>query len=240
MENYQNSFNVSSFQQESSVDVRTFMNNVFTWMGGALAVTALFAYLFSRNLDFVLMMYTETGLSIFGWVIMLLPLAFALTMSWAFNKLSYPLLVAFFAGYAIAMGISLSAILLIYTMQSIFITFAITSGMFITMAIAGYTTKTDLSKMGSILMMALVGIIIASLVNFFMKSEMMGYIISFIGVLVFTGLTAYDVQKLKNMASSSQMVGEFAKKVTIMGALTLYLDFINLFLFLLRLFGKRN
>jgi FtsH-binding integral membrane protein len=112
--------------------------------------------------------------------------------------------------------------------------------MFGLMALVGYTTKTDLSKFGSLMMMGLVGIIIASVVNFFLQSSTMDYIISFVGVLVFTGLTAYDVQKLKRIGASAMTQGEGMRKITIMGALTLYLDFINLFLFLLRFFGNRN
>ena len=119
-------------------------------------------------------------------------------------------------------------------------TFLIASGMFGVMAIVGYTTKTDLTKFGSIMFMGLIGIIIASVVNLFMRSGTMDYIISFIGVLVFTGLTAYDVQKLKRIGSNIGYEDEGTRKMTIMGALTLYLDFINLFLFLLRFFGNRN
>jgi FtsH-binding integral membrane protein len=129
---------------------------------------------------------------------------------------------------------------LAYTSASIAKTFLITSGMFGVMAFVGYTTKTDLSRFGSLMMMGLVGIIIASVVNFFLKSPMMDYIVSFIGVLVFTGLTAYDVQKLKRLGASALQQGDTLRKVTILGALTLYLDFINLFLFLLRFFGNRK
>ena len=138
------------------------------------------------------------------------------------------------------MGASLSFIFLMYTGASIAKTFLITASMFGVMAVVGYTTKTDLSKFGSILMMGLVGIIIASVVNMFMRSGTMDYIISFLGVLIFTGLTAYDVQKLKRIGAQMGSEGEMTRKFTIMGALTLYLDFINLFLFLLRFFGNRR
>jgi hypothetical protein len=138
------------------------------------------------------------------------------------------------------MGMSLSFIFLIYTLPSIAKTFVITAAMFGFMGILGYTTKTDLTKFGSIMMMGLVGLIIASVVNMFMQSATMEYVISFIGVLVFTGLTAYDVQKLKRIGNSISIDSEAARKLTIMGALTLYLDFINLFLFLLRFFGSRK
>jgi FtsH-binding integral membrane protein len=149
-------------------------------------------------------------------------------------------MVMIFVLFSVLLGASLSSIFLIYTSASIMKTFLITSAMFGTMAVVGYTTKTDLTKFGSIMFMGLIGIIIASVVNMFMRSGTMDYIISFIGVLIFTGLTAYDVQKLKRIGSKIGLEDEGARKITIMGALTLYLDFINLFLFLLRFFGNRN
>ena len=141
--------------------------------------------------------------------------------------------------FATLMGASLSSIFLIYTGASITRVFFITAGTFGAMSIYGYTTKRDLTKLGSFLMMGLFGIIIASLVNIFMKSSMMYFVISIIGVLVFVGLTAYDTQKIKNMYLVSDS-GELMGKKAVMGALTLYLDFINLFIMLLRLFGQRR
>ena len=138
------------------------------------------------------------------------------------------------------MGVSLSFIFMAYAHGLIFQVFFISAAMFGTMAVLGYTTKTDLTKMGNILMMALIGIIIASLVNMFMRSDGLGYAISFIAVIVFTGLTAYDVQKLKNIGVTVESGSESAAKLSILGALTLYLDFINLFLALLRIFGGRR
>jgi FtsH-binding integral membrane protein len=161
-------------------------------------------------------------------------------MGMGFQRMNYTTLVVVFGIYSVLMGMSLSFLILIYTSASIFKTFLITSLMFGFMAFLGYTTKTDLTKMGSILMMALFGLIIASLVNFFMKSAAFDYFISFIGVIIFTGLTAYDVQKLKRIGSGVEYQGAEMAKLTILGALTLYLDFINLFLFLLRLFGDRK
>jgi FtsH-binding integral membrane protein len=134
----------------------------------------------------------------------------------------------------------LSSIFAIYTGNSIASTFFITSGTFTVMAILGYTTKTDLTKFGSILIMGVIGIVIAMVVNMFMQSEMMSYIISGIGVLIFTGLTAYDVQKLKRIGAGVEYGTDEANKLAIMGALNLYLDFINLFLFLLRFMGDRK
>jgi FtsH-binding integral membrane protein len=175
-----------------------------------------------------------------GWIVMLAPIGFVLLMSFGYQKLSASALTLLFAAYAVIMGMSLSFIFLIYTSASIFKTFIVASAMFGIMAVAGYTTKIDLTRFGSIMFMGLIGIIIASLVNIFLKSNTLDFIISFIGVLVFTGLTAYDVQKLKKLGNVVISGSEPARKMIIMGALTLYLDFINLFLFLLRFMGDRK
>jgi uncharacterized protein len=220
--------------------VRAFMTGVFSWMFIALAITAVTAWYVASTPAILQLMITETGLSIFGWVVMLAPIGFVLLMSFRFQKLSALSLSLLFLVYSVIVGLSLSFIFLVYTMGSIATTFGVTSLTFGIMAIAGYTTKTDLTKFGSILMMALVGIIVATLVNFFLKSESMQYLISFIGVLVFTGLTAYDVQKLKKIGNEMTAGQESTRKYAIMGALSLYLDFINLFLFLLRFLGRRN
>ena len=221
---------------------KTFLSGVFMWMGLALSITALVSWLFASNQSLMSMLYdTQTGsMNMTGWIVMLAPLGLVLWMSMGFQKLSASTLVLIFIGYSALMGASLSFIFLIYTLPSIAKTFVITAAMFAFMGVLGYTTKTDLTKFGSIMMMGLVGLIIASVINMFMHSDTMEYIISFIGVLVFTGLTAYDVQKLKRIGASVSQGTETARKVTIMGALTLYLDFINLFLFLLRFFGNRK
>ena len=225
--------------QDESI-VRSFMAGVFTWMFIALAITAGVSYYVSITPEIMQLMVTETGLSIFGWIVMLAPIGFVLLMSFRFQKLSAMALTLLFIVYSVLVGLSLSFIFMVYTMGSIATTFVVTSLTFGVMAVAGYTTKTDLTKFGSILMMALVGIIIASLINFFLQSDSMQYLISFIGVLVFTGLTAYDVQKLKKIGAEMTAGEESTRKYTIMGALSLYLDFINLFLFLLRFLGRRN
>jgi len=245
MYNSSNSFNNFTQDQYESVSVsRTFVASVFSWMFAALAITAIFAYYFSTSETFLNLMFTSSagrvGMSTLGWVIMFAPLGFVLLMSFGYNRLSGTALTLLFIIYSIIMGMSLSFIFLVYSLGSIYLTFAITAGTFGVMAVLGYTTKIDLTKFGSIMLMGLIGIIIASLVNFFLKSEMMSYIISVIGVLVFTGLTAYDVQKIKRIGASIELGSESAKKMAVMGALTLYLDFINLFLFLLRLFGGRK
>ena len=237
-ENQYNTLTDIKVRDESSV--QSFMTGVFSWMFIALAITAATAYYVASTPSIMQLMITETGLSIFGWVVMLAPIGFVLLMSFRFQKLSSLSLSVLFLVYSILVGLSISFIFMVYTMGSIATTFGVTSLTFGIMAIAGYTTKTDLTKFGSILMMALVGIIVAMLVNFFLKSESMQYFISFIGVLVFTGLTAYDVQKLKKIGTEMVAGQESTRKYAIMGALSLYLDFINLFLFLLRFLGRRN
>ncbi|RLD40538.1 MAG: BAX inhibitor (BI)-1/YccA family protein [Bacteroidetes bacterium] len=220
---------------------KTYLSGVFMWMFLALGITAATAWLFATTPSLMGMLITETGsMSITGWIVMLAPLGLVLWLSAGINRMAASTMVLVFIAFSVLMGASLSFIFLAYTGASIAKTFVITSGMFGTMAVVGYTTKTDLTKFGSLMMMGLVGIIIASVVNMFMQSSTMDYIISFIGVLVFTGLTAYDVQKLKRIGSQVTEGSESARKMTIMGALTLYLDFINLFLFLLRIFGNRK
>lgn len=221
---------------------KTFITNVFAYMCGALAISALIAYYFafSQNLMNYLINFETGKTTALGYIVIFAPFAFVMLMSFSFNKLSSFALLLIFLLYSSIMGISMSFIFLAYTTASIFKTFAITSATFGTMALVGYTTKTDLSKFGSILFMALIGIIIASVVNFFLESGSLDFIISILGVLIFTGLTAYDVQKLKKIASQLGTSIEVSNKFAIMGALTLYLDFINLFLFLLRFLGNRR
>ena len=173
------------------------------------------------------------------WIVMLAPLGVVIYMSFGIRKMSAAKAQGAFWIFAALMGASLSSIFLVYTGASITRVFFITAGTFGAMSIYGYTTKRDLTRLGSFLMMGLIGIIIASIVNIFMKSSMMYFVISIIGVLIFVGLTAYDTQKIKNMYLVSD-TGEVMGKKAVMGALTLYLDFINLFLMLLMLFGQRR
>ena len=237
-----NNFNYVQSQEETAAISKTFMSSVFSWMFAALAITSVVAFYFGNSLDLITLLVDPTlgKMTGLGYLVMFSPLAFILVMSFGFNKLSYPVLLFIFLLFAAVMGLSLSFIFLAYTSSSIFGTFVAASGMFGVMALVGYTTKTDLTKFGSIMMMGLVGIVIASIINMFMQSSQMDYIISFIGVLVFTGLTAYDVQKLKNIGAGIQFGTAAASKLVIMGALNLYMDFINLFLMLLRLFGDRK
>ncbi len=236
----QNIYDVSGQQADSLALSKTFLSSVFSWMFMGLLATAGMAWIFADSSYLMSFLVSETGMTGLGWIVMLSPIGFVLLMSFGFQKLSSSSLMLLFIAFSVIMGMSLSFIFLAYELGSIASTFAITAGMFGTMALLGYTTKTDLSKFGSILIMGLVGIIIASVVNMFLRSAMMDYVISFLGVLIFTGLTAYDVQKLKRIGSSVGTGSETSRKLIVMGALTLYLDFINLFLFLLRFLGNRK
>ncbi len=243
MENKNWSFN--SIQQASSDTqpiAKTFIASVFSWMGIALAISAVTAYVFGNDMSYLsYLINTETGkLSGMGYFVMFAPIGFVLLMSFGFQRLSAMALTGLFLVYSVIMGMSLSFVFLAYTSASVYIIFSVSAVMFGFMALVGYTTNTDLTKMGSLLMMALVGIIIAAVVNMFLRSDSMSYIISFISVIVFTGLTAYDVQKLKGIGATAEAGSEATAKMSIMGALTLYLDFINLFLALMRLFGSRR
>lgn len=223
-----------------AVASKTFMTQVFGWMSGAMVITALTSYLFGMVPELTELLFDyESGMTILGWIVMFAPLAFVLLIMAGINKMPFPLLVGSFLLYSAVNGMSFSFIFLIYDLGSIGSTFLIAGGMFAVMAVMGWITKADLSGFGRIMMMGLIGIVIASIVNMFMRSEGMSYIISFIGVAVFTGLTAYDVQKLKQLGAT-QSDGSTAARLSILGALTLYLDFINLFLFLLRLLGNRK
>jgi uncharacterized protein len=247
MDQQHRGFNIIEQEYKSTQTLpvtRTFIANVFLWMTLALAVTAVTAYWFASTPELIgsLRNLQTGGLSVLGWIVMLAPLGFVLLMSMGFQRLSPAIMTLLFIAFSVLMGMSLSFILLVYTGSSVFKTFAVTSAMFGVMAVLGYTTKTDLTKFGSILMMALFGVIIAMVVNMFMHSSTMDYIISVLGVLIFTGLTAYDVQKLKRIGAGIgvDVQNPDVKKMSILGALTLYLDFINLFLFLLRFLGNRK
>lgn len=231
-------------KSNSQVDVqsigyaRSFVANVFSWMFVALAITALTAWGFAES-GMVTSLFSQGKLNVLGWIVMLAPLGLVFALSAGINRFSVATLTLLFVLYSVLMGMSMSFILLAFTGSSIALTFVSTSAMFGVMAVAGYTTKTDLTKMGSLLFMGLIGIIIASIVNAFLGSSTMDFVISILGVIIFTGLTAWDVQKIKRIGETSQ-TGEMTRKLTIMGALTLYLDFINLFMFLLRFLGDRR
>lgn len=239
MEN-RNSFPFEATPKTETVS-RSLMANVFSWMFVAMIITAASAFFAASSESFLQMIYKpEGGLTIMGWVVTFAPLGMVFVMSAAIDRMSSKALTLFYIAYSVLMGLSLSYIFLLFSFSNIFKAFVVAALMFGIMAVAGYVTKTDLSRFGSIMTMALVGIIIASLVNFFTKSETMDYVICILGVLIFTGLTAWDVQKIKNAASVAIANGDTMRKMSIWGALSLYLDFINLFLFLLRIFGRNK
>ena len=228
--------------------LRAYMLKVYNYMASGIFLTGIISLLLFKLSVVVDSSGAIIGLTTIGnalynsalmWVVMLAPLGIVLYMSFGIRRMSAAKAQGTFWVFAALMGASLSSIFLVYTGASITRVFFITAGTFGAMSIYGYTTKRDLTKMGSFLMMGLIGIIIASIVNMFMKSAMMYYVISILGVLIFVGLTAYDTQKIKNMYLASDS-GEIMGKKAVMGALTLYLDFINLFIMLLRLFGQRR
>ncbi len=237
--------NTPDFQRNFMVDevssssLRAFMNRVFGMMSLALVISGVVAYKMGTP-EMISYLIGPTGMTGLGWLVMLSPLAFILVMNFGINKLSPTALNLVFVGFAAVMGLSMSSIFLVYDFGTITKVFFITAGLFGFMAFLGFTTSTDLSKMGAILMMAVFGMIIASVVNWFMNSAQLDYIISCVGVLVFTGLTAYDVQKLKRIGMGVEYGDANSMKLATMGALNLYLDFINLFMFLLRIFGGNN
>lgn len=207
---------------------REFMAKVYGWMGLGLGLTALVAMVTVQS-PALLKLVVVNPILRFGLIIAQLGLVFYLSAR--ISKMSVGTATGVFLTYAGLSGLTFSVIFLIYTAASIASTFFITAGTFAAMSVIGYTTKRDLTSMGSFLMMGLIGLIIASLVNMFLQSSMLQWMLSVIGVLIFVGLTAYDTQKIKNMAAELDMRSDMAGKAAVMGALTLYLDFINLFLY---------
>ena len=203
----------------------------------ALAITGFTAYGVATSLGILQAIYTNR---ILFWGLIIAEFALVFGVTAAINKLSLTTATLMFILYSVINGALLSSIFLIYTASSVAVVFFITAGTFGAMALIGYTTKTDLSSMGKILFMALIGMIIATVVNLFVKSDGLTTILSYVGVLIFVGLTAYDTQKIKNMLLEAPDASEAAQKMALLGALTLYLDFINLFIYLLRIFGKRE
>ncbi|WP_438751400.1 Bax inhibitor-1/YccA family protein [Pararhizobium sp. O133] len=244
LRNYQTRVSPAGAQAGAVIDegLRTYMLKVYNLMALGLAITGIAAFA-AFQFAFADGQLTAFGQAIYvsplKWVIMLAPLALVFYMSFRINSMSVSAAQTTFWVYAGLMGLSLSSIFLVYTGQSITQTFFITAASFGALSLFGYTTKRDLSGMGSFLMMGLFGLIIASIVNIFLGSTALEFAISVIGVLIFAGLTAYDTQKIKEMYYEADST-EAAGRKAIMGALTLYLDFINLFLFMLRFLGNRE
>ena len=213
------------------------MRKVYLWMTLALLITGFTAYYVATN-EAILTAIVTNQILFWGLIIAELGLVFGLSA--AINRLSLTTATLMFVVYSVINGATMSFIFLAYTMSSITSVFFITAGTFAAMGLFGYFTKTDLSSMGKILLMALIGIIIATIVNIFVNSSGLEMILNYLGVLIFVGLTAYDTQKIKQMLLIAPDAGEGAQKVALLGALSLYLDFINLFLYLLRIFGGKR
>lgn len=224
-------------QWEVSEAFPVLMRKVYVWMTMALVITGLTAYGVATSPGILQAIYTN---QILFWGLIIAEFALVIGVSAAINKLSLTTATLMFILYSVINGALMSYIFLAYTASSIATVFFITAGTFAAMAIIGYTTKTDLTSLGKILMMALIGLIIATVVNIFIKSSGFTLILSYVGVLIFVGLTAYDSQKIKQMLLQAPDAGETAQKLALLGALSLYLDFINLFLYLLRIFGRRE
>ena len=213
------------------------MRKVYVWMTLALMITGATAYGVATSPGIQMALFSN---QLLFWGLVIAEFALVIGISAAINRLSLTTATLMFILYSVINGAMLSSIFLIYTMSSIASVFFITAGTFGVMALIGYTTKKDLTSMGRILFMALIGIIIATVVNIFLKSSGLQMIVSYLGVLIFVGLTAYDSQKIKNMLQMAPDASEASQKLALLGALTLYLDFVNLFIYLLRIFGRRE
>jgi FtsH-binding integral membrane protein len=231
----------SSFGARADYDagLRSYMLSVYNYMASGVLLTGIVALLFAPYARGVLLNAAGTGMSGLGWLITLAPLAFVMVLSFGINRLATGTAQALFWAFSVVMGLSMSTIFITYTGTSIAQTFFATAAAFAGLSLWGYTTKRDLSGFGTFLIMGVVGILVAMLINIFLQSSAMAFAISVIGVLLFAGLTAYDTQRIKSMYA--HVAGtDFMGKSVIMGALSLYLDFVNMFMFLLQLFGGRR
>ena len=245
MADYRDQFQARSIPQgragvEYDQGLRSYMLGIYNYMATAIGVTAVSAFgmaTWASNNPAVANALYNSPLK---WVIMLAPLAFVMVMSFGLNRMSKSTLMAVFYSFAVVMGLSMSWIFLVFNIPSIVQTFFVTAAAFAGLSLYGYTTKRSLSGMGSFLVMGLIGLIIASLVNLFMQSGALAFAINVIGVLIFAGLTAWDTQRLKHMYDVVAGNAEMAAKSSIMGALNLYLNFVNMFMFLLQFLGNRE
>jgi uncharacterized protein len=221
----------------SNTRTRGLLSRIYAFMAIALCITACVAFYVFRQPAIMELLLTNR------WVVLgffLAQLALVIVLSVAISRLSYPVALFIFFLYSALMGITFSTILLVYTQSSIYTAFFVTSGMFAALALYGYATKADLTAVGNYTLMGLFGLIIGFIVNLFLGNSLLDYILTIAGVIIFSVLTAYDVQKLKRLSEALHENDEMENKIAVVGALTLYLDFINLFLMLLRLVGRRN
>lgn len=240
---YNNSYDNGSYDRgrsEAGTGVfAVLMRNVYTWMACGLAMTALTALIVGRNENWV---YALASNAVLFWGLLVAEVALVMFLSVRLDRLSFATAGLMFAAYAVLNGVTLSFIVMLYTAESIAQTFFVTAGTFGGMSLFGYFTRRDLSAMGRALVMALVGLIVATLVNMFWQNGPVATVLNYAGVLIFVGLTAYDTQKIKRMMLQAQHagVGDQTNKLALMGSLMLYLDFVNLFLHLLRIMGRRR
>lgn len=228
-------FNSIESTRYSDSVVATLMRNVYIWMTLALVITGLTAMVTAKSEALMTFIFTNNWAVI---ALMILQLGLVFYFSARINRMSFSTATAVFILYSAITGLTFSSIFVVFSMSSIATTFFITAGMFATMALVGSFTKKDLSGMGKFALMALIGLIIAGIVNMFLRNAMMDFIVSGIGVLVFAGLTAYDSQKIRQMLQMQSEINESTQKLALLGSLSLYLDFINIFLYLLRFFGS--
>lgn len=238
---YNNDFEIKEVARGTDMPVASalpaLMRKVYVWMTLALLITGFTAYAVATS-PALLMAIVGNRFVLLGLIVA--ELALVVGISGAINRLSLTAATLMFVLYSVINGATLSVVFLAFTMSSITSVFFITAGTFATMALVGYTTKKDLTSMGRMLFMALIGLVIATVVNMFMRNSGLDMILNYVGVLVFVGLTAYDTQKIKEQLMMAGDAGEAWQKMALVGALTLYLDFINLFLYLLRILGKRE
>lgn len=240
MDNYTQTYNYNTASPVSlSSTFARLMRSVYAWMCAALVMTALTALTVAKNGDLVMAIATNRLLF---WGLMIAELGLVVYLSARIMKMSFAAAGLAFAAYAILNGVTFSFLFFAYTMQSIAQTFFVTAGTFGAMSLVGFFVKKDLSGLGRTLMMLLIGLIIATVVNIFLASTGLAMILNYVGVLIFVGLTAYDTQKIKVMLAEASQYGlnDQTQKLALLGSLSLYLDFINLFLYLLRFFGDRK
>ena len=228
-------FNSIESTRYSDTVVATLMRNVYIWMTLALVITGLTAMVTAKSEALMTFIFTNNWAVI---ALMILQLGLVFYFSARINRMSFSTATAVFILYSAITGLTFSSIFVVFSMNSIATTFFISAGMFAAMALVGSFTKKDLSGMGKFALMALIGLIIAGIVNMFLRNAMMDFIVSGIGVLVFAGLTAYDSQKIRQMLQMQSEINESTQKLALLGSLSLYLDFINIFLYLLRFFGS--
>jgi len=234
--NQNNPYQGKVLEQATDISKR-FLINVYNWMTIGLAITGIVAFFLSRSDSFVDFIMETPGIF---WAILILQLVVVFAMSFAINKIPSIVAIIAFLFYSFLTGVTFSVLFLIYTGESIALTFFVCAGMFGAVSFYGYITKRDLSGLGTFMYMGLIGLILATIVNLFLQNSVIYWITTYAGVIIFTGLTAYDTQKIKNISTQTDYSSEEGKKIAILGALTLYLDFINLFIMLLRLFGQRK